>query len=180
MNNEIRAKGFAAIAHGGQVYDNEMPYTFHLDEVVDVLYRFGIYDSLFICAGYLHDVIEDTRCSYSDVNERFGEDVAEIVYAVSNELGRNRAERSEKTYPKIMATPGAIVVKLADRIANVQHGLARNGKHKMYKSEFQKFARSLYEAPSGPLVSRETTVAMWNFLARLLGEDLEKILKESE
>jgi hypothetical protein len=39
-----------------------------------------------------HDTIEDTRTSYNDAANHLGKDAADIVYAVTNEKGKNRAE----------------------------------------------------------------------------------------
>jgi GTP pyrophosphokinase len=50
----------------------------HLDDVVDVLKRFG-YSGKYIIAGYLHDILEDTGLSYNDVKRHFDEEIAEMV-----------------------------------------------------------------------------------------------------
>jgi (p)ppGpp synthase/HD superfamily hydrolase len=136
----IEARMVAEKAHGEQPYDEIFPYTKHLDDVVDVLKRFG-YSGKFIVAGYLHDVIEDAGVSYNDIKSHFGIDVAEIVFCVTDELGRNRKERKEKTLPKIASNPDAIIVKLADRIANIEHG----GKVGMYAKEHGDFKNHLYK-----------------------------------
>jgi guanosine-3',5'-bis(diphosphate) 3'-pyrophosphohydrolase len=159
----IRAKMFAEIAHAGQVYNCEVPYTFHLENVVEVLKRFQLTDPVMICAGYLHDAIEDTTKSFNDIKERFGEDVAELVYCVTSELGRNRKERNIKTYPKIAANRMAVMLKLADRIANVEYGLASGGKFEMYAKEFPDFYKALSSSTTDVI---ETN--MWNHLKRLL------------
>lgn len=134
------ARQVAALAHGTQTYDDIFPYTKHLDDVVNVLKRFG-FSGAYICAGYLHDVIEDGGLSYNRLRDFFGEEVAEMVYCVTDELGRNRDERKLKTLPKTRGNPKAVVLKLADRIANIEHG----GKIKMYRKEYPEFWRSLYD-----------------------------------
>lgn len=173
----IRAKNFAAVAHAGQTYEDEMPYDFHLQKVVDTLAQFGIRDPVPVSAGYLHDTLEDTRKSYRDIKDRFGEEVAELVYAVTNELGRNRKERAIRTYPKIKGTPGALVLKLADRIANVHHGLITGGKTEMYQAEFEDFVVGLYrpssKSTSGLKTTEDIEQRMWAYLARLLNKDAE-------
>lgn len=172
--NRHRAKKYAAVIHGAQTYNDEIPYTDHLDAVVDVLGRFGVHDEVMTSAAYLHDSIEDTRTSYSDIRKRFGTEVAELVYAVTSELGRNRKERNAKTYPKIAANLNVIALKLADRIANVEYGLANGGKFLMYAEEFPAFR----EALTGPGAAEmnggfgERTKRMWEHLSRLLRVDL--------
>lgn len=159
----IKAKMFAEIAHAGQTYNDEVPYSHHVECVVDVLARFGFTDVEMRCAGYLHDSVEDTSRSYNDIKKRFGENVAELVYAVTNELGRNRKERNEKTYPKIRGNDRATALKLADRIANVEYGLANGGKNDMYASEHADFSSAIRVETADERINR-----MWRHLGQLL------------
>lgn len=94
---------------------------------------------LLACWG--HDLIEDTRVSYNDVKEHLGQEVADIVYAVTNEKGKNRKERAnDKYYEGIRNTPGAVFVKLCDRIANVQYSKMTGSRmFEMYKKENDEF-----------------------------------------
>lgn len=182
MDRVSRARCFAELAHTGQVYNEEVPYSVHLQQVVDVLKRFGVADDNLYCAGYLHDSIEDTRTSYSDIEKRFGTEVAELVFAVTNEQGRNRKERAAKTYPKIVAAGAqATILKLADRIANVEYGLADGiGKSDMYRKEFPEFATALYNQRAVKDVFVAARLEnMWRHLARLLNcaELIETISK---
>lgn len=98
-------------------------------------------------ACYGHDLIEDCRCSYNDVKEKLGNIAADIVYAVSNEKGKNRKERaSDKYYEGIRNTAGATFVKLCDRIANVQYSkLTKSKMFEMYKKENKEFVMRLYD-----------------------------------
>lgn len=151
------ARMVAVKAHSNQSYDEIFPYEKHLDDVVDVLKRFG-YSGKYIVAGYLHDSIEDDGISYNDIKKHFGVDVAEMVFCVTDELGRNRKEKKVKTLPKIASNPDAIILKLADRIANIEHG----GKIDMYLKEYVEFKGSLFLAT--PLDARD----MWTHLDKLL------------
>ncbi len=171
MNIVQRAKFYAEIAHGGQVYNEEVPYTVHLQNVVATLERFGLgHCDEIMCAGWLHDSLEDTKTSYTDIRKRFGEQVAEMVYAVTDERGRNRHERHLKTYPKIRGNQGATALKLADRIANVEYGLASGGKTKMYEEEFQGFVDGIYTPPEAASTYGIAVARMWAHLGRLLGK----------
>tara|TARA_R110000868_G_scaffold401649_2_gene677271 strand:- start:7479 stop:7910 length:432 start_codon:yes stop_codon:yes gene_type:complete len=107
-------------------------------DVIQILSDNGCGFKLQIC-GALHDTIEDCNISYNDIKDYFGEDVAEIVYCVTDELGRNRTERKAKTLPKIASNSDAVIVKLADRIANIKHG----GKVDMYVKEYSQFRDAL-------------------------------------
>ena len=148
-------------AHGNQTYDGIFPYHKHLDDVVDVLKRFG-FSGKYIVAGYLHDIIEDTALSYNKVKKHFGLEVAEMVYCVTDELGRDREEKKKKTLPKTASNPDAIIIKLADRIANLEHG----GKIDMYAKEYSGFKGTLF------LNTPKDGLAMWNHLDILLKKDL--------
>lgn len=170
-----RAKNLATLAHAGQTYNTEVPYVRHLEKVVEVLARFGYTDPEIICAAWLHDAIEDTNTSYNDIKKCAGEGAAELVYAVTSELGRNRKERNAKTYPKLRAAgERALALKLADRIANVEYGMATGGKNDMYAREFADFERALRFSEEIGIggMSRFATYTnlepMWKYLARLL------------
>jgi (p)ppGpp synthase/HD superfamily hydrolase len=99
------------------------------------------------CAVWLHDVMEDCRVSYSQLKREFGTHVADIVYALTNELGKNRCEMAERTYPKIRNEGAlAVFVKLCDRIANTEAScLVSEGSYlDMYRKEYGKFRNFLY------------------------------------
>lgn len=158
------ARQVAIKAHGNQAYDI-FPYEKHLDDVVQVLKRFGLAGD-FILAGYLHDTVEDGALSYSKIKDAFNVNVAEMVYCCTDELGRNRKERKAKTYPKIKANANALIIKLADRIANVEHSFRMNKKsehHKMYRDEYQDFKDNLYDEKHSDIIQ-----TMWKRLDELL------------
>jgi (p)ppGpp synthase/HD superfamily hydrolase len=147
------AKFYASIKHAGQCYAGGLPYTHHLAAVEAVLRRFGI-GSLptrgdndcatqedLLTAAWLHDVCEDCGVKRKEISELFGEYVAELVWAVTNEPGENRKVRGALTYPKIRSVRGATTLKLADRIANVEQGGNLVG---MYRKEYEDFRRALY------------------------------------
>ncbi len=118
-----------------QFYDGDRPYGFHLEMVADQVARYA--DELDIApddcgpvwfGACFHDSIEDARLTYNDVvriaREYFPDDKAlmasEIVYALTNEKGRTRAERAnDRYYQGIRTTPYAPLVKMADRLANM-------------------------------------------------------------
>ena len=136
-------------------YDDYLPYEFHLRMVAQVANDF-IYltpdgpilkpsHNTILLSAWGHDLIEDTRASYNDVKEVLGKEVADIVYAVTNEKGKNRKERAnDKYYEGIRNTPGAVFVKLCDRIANVQYSkMTKSRMFEMYKKENENFMDQL-------------------------------------
>jgi (p)ppGpp synthase/HD superfamily hydrolase len=138
------------------MYDTYLPYEFHLRMVAQSAKDFihlipdsndgeNSFRDEVTMAAYGHDLIEDTRVSYNDVREVLGHKAADIIYAVSNEKGKNRKERANfKYYQGIRETPGAVFVKLADRIANVQYSkMTKSRMFEMYKKENDHFLTSL-------------------------------------
>lgn len=155
------ARFYAATKHGNQQYSGCLPYTHHLAAVEAVLRRFGVDMQYFLEAAWLHDVVEDTGTKLKEISEFFGDDVAELVGAVTNEPGPNRKVRNALTYPKIRSVKGATRLKLADRIANVEQG----GKLvDMYRKEYEDFKRSLFV----PAENED----MWNHLDKLMEKEL--------
>jgi len=139
----MNAKEFAIAAHGEQKY-GDLPYSYHLEKVAEALERFGYNDPELISAAWLHDVVEDTDTTIEEVRKEFGDRVAELVFAVTNEPGINRKERHSKTYIKIKKLSDAIVLKLADRIANTESSIETKSKLLgMYKKEFPHFKEAL-------------------------------------
>ena len=108
-------------------------------------YKYDITEKVITLACYGHDLIEDTRVSYNDVKNKLGEDVANIIYALTNEKGKTRSERAnDKYYEGIRNTKGAPFVKLCDRIANVQYSKDTNSSmFDKYKKENLDFMYSL-------------------------------------
>ena len=160
MNHEEKTKWcIGQHVKTNHFYDTYLPYEFHLRMVANVFEKFQhllksnveystgenivnpvlqksiTYVLRLACWG--HDLIEDTRTSYNDVKEVLGQEVADVVYAVTNEKGKTRKERAnDKYYEGIRNTPGAVFVKLCDRIANVQYSKMTGSRmFEMYKKE---------------------------------------------
>lgn len=160
----LRASAHALHEHVNQTYDKVHPYGFHLDMVADAVQKFGyaVCDNeedivpLFFGA-YYHDSIEDARQTYNDVKriaqqwmtDRQALMATEIVYALTNEKGRTRAERAnDRYYQGIRETAYAPFVKLADRLANItyscSHSNESNGHmRQVYRSEWSHFLEAI-------------------------------------
>ena len=160
---QIRQSAHRLHEHVNQTYDNVHPYGYHLDMVADSVYKHGHE----VCAeerdvlplffgAYYHDSIEDARLTYNDVtatalrymDEQQARMAAEIVYALTNDKGRTRAERAgEKYYQGIRATPCAPFVKLADRLANTTYSFTRRNESNAHmKNIYQKELPHFLEA----------------------------------
>lgn len=160
-----RARSMSAAAHEGQRY-GQKPYTYHLEQVASVLRSYGLgQDEELIAAGYLHDSVEDTPLSLQVIRLELGEGVARLVDAVTDPPGRNRKERKAKAYPRIRAVPKAIMLKLADRIANTTEcNVTGNALLlSMYQSEHPGMRAALFD-PEGSAIEHR----MWAELDGLL------------
>ena len=148
---ETKAMIFAIEAHAStnHTYDNK-PYSIHLTMVANVARKYidiipeQCQDEV-LSACWLHDTIEDCRITYNDLKKEFGESVAEIVYAVSNEKGKNRKERANDNYYRgIRNTAWATFVKMCDRLANIQYSKETKSRMlEVYRKEHSKFIDSL-------------------------------------
>jgi (p)ppGpp synthase/HD superfamily hydrolase len=71
-------------------------------------------DESILCAGVLHDIIEDTGTGYEELVREFNKEVADLVveltYVGSKESGR---------YFPVLHSRKAIIVKFADRLSNI-------------------------------------------------------------
>ncbi len=133
---EERAIDLAVLAHRGQKY-GQLPYIVHPASVRQVLADFGCHGDLGV-AAWLHDVPEDTAFSV-EVQANFSTEVFGLVWAVTG-VGTTRKERNESAYKKLRDKPEAIVLKLADRIANAESCKKNNPKLlEMYRAEQQRF-----------------------------------------
>ena len=94
----------------------------HAQAVADILRDAG-YDHQVQVVGLLHDVVEDTPRSIDDVRDGFGEPIAAMVGALTEDDSiadypqRKRALRAQV----IGAGPQVVAIALADKIASLQH-----------------------------------------------------------
>ena len=173
-----------------QKYDHVLPYGFHLKMVASFVSRYGYLvaeseaDILILYAGaYLHDTIEDARMTYNDIvkfiddfrvgslvlpeeiKRKLEEQVPEIVYALTNEKGRNRKERANETYYKgIRDTRFASFIKMCDRLANIQYTMMfvfANRMLEVYRREYPGFIRSISEGSVTPIPDVMKKEAEW-------------------
>ncbi|CAK8718709.1 MAG: bifunctional (p)ppGpp synthetase/guanosine-3',5'-bis(diphosphate) 3'-pyrophosphohydrolase [Candidatus Electrothrix sp. AX5] len=140
-----KAREFACKYHGEQKY-GEYPYVVHLDAVAEIVQQYG---ETAVVIAYLHDVVEDTEISFRDVKKEFGSFVADCVAVLTDESGKDRKERKEKTYSKMALICGkteiALLVKAADRLANMRACLANKKERllKIYKAEYPVFKEAV-------------------------------------
>jgi GTP diphosphokinase / guanosine-3',5'-bis(diphosphate) 3'-diphosphatase len=117
-----QAANFAAHAHRAQKRkDHEAtPYINHLTEVAFLLADAGCASHV-VAAGYLHDTIEDVDVTYQDLAGEFGQEIADIVLAVTDDKTQAKQVRKDlQVEHAAHATRDQAAVKLADKISNLR------------------------------------------------------------
>ncbi len=117
---------FAKRKHLGQLRVSGEEYINH--PIATAIILTSIYaDTSTLCAGLLHDVLEDTNTTKQELVEEFGEEIANLVYGVSK-ISRIRFSTENEAlveyYKKIIVGMSedvrVIIVKLADRLHNMR------------------------------------------------------------
>ncbi len=120
-----RAYDYASAAHAGQLRLSGDPYIMHPATVAYTLAQMG-FDEHSVAAGLLHDTVEDTDSSIDELDELFGEQVADIVDGVTKitmmSFDTKEEAQAENIRKMILSMAHDIrvpVVKLADRLHNM-------------------------------------------------------------
>lgn len=150
MNSKIISFAIEAHAKTNHLYGDGVPYSVHLAMVALYVEKYihfvpEDYRNVVRDAAWLHDVIEDCRMTYNDVKQVAGEEVANMVYALTTEKGRNRKERANALYYEgIRNSVFARYVKMCDRLANVKYSKDTNSRMlKVYQKEHTDFIDQL-------------------------------------
>ncbi|MBN1682926.1 HD domain-containing protein [Candidatus Bathyarchaeota archaeon] len=111
---EDKALELASERHRGQLDDQGRPYFFaHIVQVHNIL-KTVTDDEVTICAGILHDIIEDTDTTYEELLHEFNKEIADLVLEVTYE----ETEKGEQYFP-YLKTRKAVIIKFADRLSNL-------------------------------------------------------------
>lgn len=123
MEKLTEAINFAAIAHRDQRRKNisKAPYINHPIEVMNLLCHAGVYNLDILCAAVLHDTIEDTGVTYTDICNKFGKTVADIVLECSDDKSLPKEVRKQEQINHArVASIGAKLVKAGDKLSNLR------------------------------------------------------------
>ncbi|SUO93060.1 RelA/SpoT family protein [Suttonella ornithocola] len=122
----LRAATFGAQAHEGQMRQSGEPYFTHPISVTKILAE-QRFDLPVLQAALLHDVLEDTPVTKQEMAEAFGDSVTALVDGVSkldrlkNQAPQEaQAESFKKMFVATTDDPRVIIIKLADRLHNMQ------------------------------------------------------------
>ena len=158
------ARTWCIRAHGNQKYARVLPYSVHLDAAAEVALRFGITRPAILLAILGHDVVEDTKKRIWDFwLAGFPLASCLMIWLVTDKAGATREERKRKTLPWIALSRDAVLVKLCDRIANVEFSI-RNKEKKFARhvAEYAFFRACLYNP------AHKQALAMWHHLDDLI------------
>ncbi|MCM1984582.1 RelA/SpoT family protein [Lyngbya confervoides] len=121
-----RAFNFAFHLHEGQYRASGDPYIAHPVAVAELLNDLGGSASM-ICAGFLHDIVEDTTVTPDQLEDTFGAEVRQLVEGVTKISKFNfstKTEREAENFRKMFLAMArdvrVIVIKLADRLHNMR------------------------------------------------------------
>jgi len=115
------AELFAKNKHAGQFRaDGTTPYSKHLEDVVNRLKSLGVIDECILCAGWLHDTIENTDTTFDDLYEQFESEIAVLVSSLSKDMTLSRKKREQVYVIQLKeASFSAKLIKLCDISANL-------------------------------------------------------------
>lgn len=141
VENVKKAYEFASKLHEGQMRQSGEPYIIHSLNVAYILAEMHA-DRDTLCAGLLHDTLEDTNTSKEEIANLFNPEVAKLVHGVtkiskmnfSSKIDQNNAN-TRKIITGISEDVRIIIIKLADRLHNMRT--------LQFKSEFKQKENSL-------------------------------------
>ena len=144
---------FAAEYHGQQKMPNGLPYIVHLSNVAMEVFMahkqkpdFNL--KLAIQLALLHDILEDTALSFKSLKADFGNVVAEGVLALTKDSTLDKKDQMQDCLTRIAEHDKEVaIVKLCDRITNLQKPPVKWDKEKIKKYHLQ--AASIAQALEG-------------------------------
>ena len=158
---------FAENAHRKQLRKSGDPYFMHCVRTAEILAQLRL-DMDTICAGLMHDVLEDTGITRDEMEIKFGNNITNLVEGVTK-IGRYKfsgghRKRQAETYRKLLLATAedmrVILIKLADRLHNMEtlDYLSTEQQQRISKETLEIYA---------PIAHR---LGIWSMMSRL--EDL--------
>ncbi len=167
---------FAENAHRKQLRKSGEPYFNHCVRTAEILAQLRL-DLDTICAGLMHDILEDTGISRDNMEKRFGNNIAHLVEGVTK-IGRykfsgGQRKRQAETYRKLLLATAVdmrvILIKLADRLHNMEtlEHLSIEQQQRISKETLEIYA---------PIAHR---LGIWSIMSRLEDLSLKYLLPDS-
>jgi len=121
-----RAYNYGEWAHREQIRKSGEPYFTHPARVAEAIADLRL-DTASVCAGLLHDVVEDTVATIADIEGDFGKEIAELVDGVTKLSKINftsKEDRQAESFRKMVIAMAkdirVLLVKLCDRLDNMR------------------------------------------------------------
>jgi GTP diphosphokinase / guanosine-3',5'-bis(diphosphate) 3'-diphosphatase len=121
-----RAYDYSKRAHEGQKRKSGDPYFIHPASVAGIITELRL-DTASVCAGLLHDVVEDTLATTKDIEREFGAEIADLVDGVTKLSQINftaKEDRQAENFRKMVVAMArdirVLLVKLCDRVDNMR------------------------------------------------------------
>lgn len=171
---------FAIMQHGKQMYGN-FPYAYHLATVEFLLIEAGFHEHDYVCAAWLHDILEDTETELNRIYHNYGGRITSIVFSCTGD-GDTRSARNNSIYAKLLTYPDAAPVKVADRLANVSNCIKTIeepgiiSKLNMYVAEWPTFRAHVREL----MLDEPRKVALWDMLETTMEKAIDAITEHEE
>ncbi|MCE2400655.1 bifunctional (p)ppGpp synthetase/guanosine-3',5'-bis(diphosphate) 3'-pyrophosphohydrolase [Candidatus Poribacteria bacterium] len=167
---------FAENAHRKQLRKSGDPYFMHCVRTAEILAQLQL-DMDTICAGLMHDVLEDTGITRSELEKQFGRNIAHLVEGVTK-IGRykfsgGQRKRQADTYRKLLLATAedmrVILIKLADRLHNMEtlEHLSPEQQQRISKETLEIYA---------PIAHR---LGIWSMMSRLEDLSFKYLLPEA-
>lgn len=139
----------------------KIPYITHIYEVMKILTNeANITSDKVLTVAALHDVIEDTKCTFEDVAKVFGEDIAEAVSLLSRDEGQPFDDYAQKIFTS-KKFPWLGTIKLADRIHNMRtYPETKNYEKIKYKYDETLRAITPYAEKQSPILAQKLDETM--------------------
>ena len=173
-----KAMELCVSGHAGQWRDGDtpLPYASHPFDVVHRLrYEGRVDDEVVLCAGYLHDLLEETAVTEEQIESIFGQEVKDLVLEVTRDEpteeqteGLSSQEiydlRNQMLMDEIKEmSPEAMTIKLADRVSNVNAAkVTRSGKR---LEKYVRQSRQMLE-----IIPKSTNERLWKRLDKLVSK----------
>jgi guanosine-3',5'-bis(diphosphate) 3'-pyrophosphohydrolase len=124
ISSVFHALAFAAHKHRDQRRKGveASPYINHPIAVAEILAREGsVSDINILAAAILHDTVEDTECTFEELEAEFGIDVANLVREVTDDKTLPKLERKALQVERARsASSAAKQIKIADKVSNIR------------------------------------------------------------
>src|SRR5271170_4589262 len=121
-----RAYDYSYRMHAGQKRKSGQPYVVHPVSVAGIIADLRL-DAASVCAGLLHDVVEDTLATTDDITKEFGVEVSELVDGVTKLSKINftsKEDRQAENFRKMVVAMArdirVLLIKLCDRVDNMR------------------------------------------------------------